>query len=376
MKRTTATREREVDVSRRPGPAWAVAALVLVAALGCNKAKRTYPTISSRNPDGGGVSVKGTYNHCPQNFFVASPDHVRVGQPITLTAAATDVDGDVLTYAWMASPSGTIENPHSPTAVFQCTTRGSVVITLTVADDSCDVPASGEVLCQSEDGGAPDGAAGAGGATGAGGMGGSITGQPGTAGSTGASGGTTGAAGSTISGAAGSVGSGGVTGSAGAGNTGSGTGGSGTGGTVCIETAPPAQIATACADCITANYNPANDGCCKIKDAMGLQLCQAAAACMRAGGPPVGACNMAGDLQTCFCGTHVSTCDQAGQPNGPCVSAYTAAAARNITTMTTDAPSAAQVLARQGDPNYAIGRAANVSSVAGTFCPTECEIGQ
>jgi hypothetical protein len=202
-------------------------------------------------------------------------------------------------------------------------------------------------------------------------MGGSITGQPGTAGTTGASGGTTGAAGSTISGAAGSVGSGGVTGSAGTGSSGTGTGG-----TVCIETAPPAQIATACADCITANYNPANDGCCKIKDAMGLQLCQAASACMRAGGPPIGVCNMTGDVLTCFCGTHVGTCEQAGQPNGPCVNAITAAATRNITTMTTDAPTAAQVLSRLGDPNYASGRASNVSSVAATFCPTECEIGQ
>jgi len=60
MTRTTATLEREMDVSPRPGPAWAVAALVLVAALGCNRAKKTYPTISSRNPDGGSVGVTGT----------------------------------------------------------------------------------------------------------------------------------------------------------------------------------------------------------------------------------------------------------------------------------------------------------------------------
>ena len=49
--------------------------------------------------------------------------------------------------------------------------------------------------------------------------------------------------------------------------------------------------------------------------------------------------------------------------------------ARNITTKTTDSPNAAQVLARQGDPNYALGRAANIYGIAGGFCPIECGIG-
>jgi hypothetical protein len=105
---------------------------------------------------------------------------------------------------------------------------------------------------------------------------------------------------------------------------------------------------------------------------MGRQLCQTAAACMRAGGPPVGACNMIGDVTSCFCGTNQATCEVAGQPNGPCVSPITAAAARNVVTMTTDAPSVAQVLARYGDPSYALGRAANVHFIAGAFCPIEC----
>jgi len=332
----------------------------MVAAFGCNRAKKTYPTISAQNPDGGSASIKGTYNHCPQTFFVASPDHVRVGQTITLTASASDADGDTLTYSWMAS-AGTIDNAHGATAILHCVSRGSILISLTVSDDSCDSTASGELLCQSEDAGAPDGAAG--GTTGAGGQGGTGTGQPGTAGSTGATGGTTGAAGSIGPGTAGAIGSGGVTGSGG-----TGSGSTGTGGTACIETSPPAAIAADCAACIATNLNPTTDGCCMLNDSTGRQLCQAAAACMRAGGT----CVVAGDPTACFCGTDMITCDQAGKANGPCIPQMTAAAGRNVKTMTTDAPTAAQVLSRQADPNYALGRAANVIFIGGAFCPTEC----
>jgi hypothetical protein len=160
------------------------------------------------------------------------------------------------------------------------------------------------------------------------------------------------------------------------GSGGAGTGGAGTGGTACVETSPPAAIASACAACIAANANPMTDGCCMLHDASGLQLCQIAAACMRAGGPPVGTCIMGGDPTSCFCGTNLATCDQTGKPNGPCVSQMSAAAARNVAAMMTDAPTAAQVLSRQGDPSYALGRAANVSAIAAIFCAAECGIDQ
>ena len=38
--------------------------------------------------------------------------------------------------------------------------------------------------------------------------------------------------------------------------------------------------------------------------------------------------------------------------------------------MMTDTPNPAQVVARQGDSNFALGRAANIINVAGLFCPT------
>ena len=181
----------------------------------------------------------------------------------------------------------------------------------------------------------------------------------------GGSGGTTGSAGSV--GNAGSAGRAGTTGGANGGAT--GTGGTGGGG-ACRETDPPAGIAATCAECLDANDNPATDGCCLVSDPLGLQLCQAVSACVRAN-----TCIDVADVTPCHCGTRQATCEGAGQANGPCVAQFTAAAGRNITTKTTDSPSAAQVLARQGDPNYALGRAANIYGIAGGFCPTECGIG-
>ena len=64
---------------------------------------------------------------------------------------------------------------------------------------------------------------------------------------------------------------------------------------------------------------------------------------MRSGGTTGTTCNLAGDVTTCYCGTHQLDCDVAGMANGPCVAQITAAAARNSATMTTDAPTAAQV---------------------------------
>jgi len=155
-----------------------------------------------------------------------------------------------------------------------------------------------------------------------------------------------------------------------AGQGGGGVGGGGTGGTApppCLETNPPPALVASCSSCLTANGNPATDGCCPITDTTGFSLCQAASACMRSG-----ACNQGGDVTSCYCGTNAATCDTAGAANGPCVAQITAAAGRNVTTMTTDAPTPSQVIARLGDPNFALGRAANIQGVAGLFCPAEC----
>ena len=89
-------------------------------------------------------------------------------------------------------------------------------------------------------------------------------------------------------------------------------------------------------------------------------------------GTPVGKCNVGGDVTSCYCGTHPASCDQPGGPDGPCVAEITAAAGRNVVTKTTDTPTEAQIIDRQGDIDFAFGRAATVQTIAGAFCPTDC----
>ena len=145
----------------------------------------------------------------------------------------------------------------------------------------------------------------------------------------------------------------------------------------CVETDPGPQVAAACMACLKKNAidKPINDGCCGIRDAVGQRLCQAVSACMRAGGPPVGACNRAGDTSTCFCGKHQADCDLPGKADGPCVAQITAAAGRNIETRTTDTPTAAQIVDRFGKVSFALGRASNIAAIAGALCKSECAVG-
>jgi hypothetical protein len=343
-----------------------LAAVALLAFSGCNRSHRDYPTISATAPDAGGVKVKGTYNHCPFALFTASPDHTAVGQSISLTASASDEDGDALTYVWTAS-AGIIVNPNTAATSFTCVHNGAVTITLTVSDSSCLSTTSGSVICQPSELVPDGGAAGSFGATGAGGQAGTGVSTTGAAGSIGAvgAGGMGGMAGS---GVAGTVGSAGTTGSGASGGT---TGSGGGGGTVCVETNPPAAQAADCTACLMP-FQTGIEGCCTIEksDPTGFSLCQAVSACMRSGN-----CNAMGDTQACYCGTHVGTCDNPGQANGPCVSQVTAAAGRNVTMKMTDSPSPAQVLSRFADTAYAIGRASAVHLLAGGFCATECGVG-
>jgi hypothetical protein len=145
----------------------------------------------------------------------------------------------------------------------------------------------------------------------------------------------------------------------------------------CIETNTRAGIAAACMACLEKNAieGPEKDGCCGIKDPMGKQLCDAVAACMRAGGPPVGSCNVAGDTSKCYCGTNQAGCHLDGRPNGPCATLVTAAAGRNIETGTTDKPNGTDIIHRYGDVKYALGRASNIAAIAGAYCKIECETG-
>jgi peptidoglycan-associated lipoprotein len=62
------------------------------------------------------------------------PCVVEVGRTSTVTADASDPDGDVLTYKWSA-PAGTFANPAERQTIFTCPmTPGSIPVTVTVSD--------------------------------------------------------------------------------------------------------------------------------------------------------------------------------------------------------------------------------------------------
>jgi len=290
----------------------------------------------------GTVAINGRLDQCPYITGVsATALQAPVGTSITVSVSATELDpGDTITYSWTngTPATGTLTPLNAATATFTCNVVGTSALSIAVSDGICGDSLANVIPINCVPGAGPGtaGAGGAGGAGGAAGMAGSMAGS--------------------MAGMAGSM---------------AGTGGSAP--PPCAECAPvPPALAASCAMCLGDNDNPATDGCCGITDTVGFNLCMTVSACMRTGGSTGTTCNLSGDVTTCFCGTNQATCDAAGAANGPCVAQVTAAAGRNITTLTTDVPTAAQVLARQGDPNYALGRAANIHGIAGAFCAAEC----
>jgi hypothetical protein len=304
----------------------------------------------SRISGNGTVVINGRLDQCPFiTGLSATALQAPVGGSITVGVSATELDpGDTITYAWTNSAPavGTLAPTNAATGTFTCTTAGSAVLSIAVSDGVC-----GDTLANAIPITCTAGTTGAAGAAGTG-----VAGAAGT--------GVAGAAGTGVAGAAGT----GVAGAAGTGVAGA----AGSGPVACIETNPPAAIAMACDACLDANQNPVTDGCCNIQsDSVGFQLCQTASACMRTGTVAGAPCNNSGDTGTCFCGTSGTACSTGGA-NGPCLAEITAAAGRNVVTGVTDSPGPAVIIQRYGSPEYAIGRAANIQSVAGAFCPAEC----
>src|SRR5579883_890300 len=89
---------------------------------------------SSAAADAGSALVNGsTFNCAAWNSATASPAETTVGTAVSLAATATGPNPAALTYAWSA-PSGTFDNPSSPTPQFTCTVPGTVTVTLNVGD--------------------------------------------------------------------------------------------------------------------------------------------------------------------------------------------------------------------------------------------------
>ena len=188
-------------------------------------------TVTDAGTPPGQIDVTGTIvpgDHPPQiTFVIVSPLQIAVGGTVDVSVSATDSDvGDVLSYAWTATPDGSFASATSATTTYSASAVGTHTIVVTVSDNhsptaltaSVSVPV--QVISVTGTGGST-GAAGApatGGTTGA-------AGAPATGGTTGtggapATGGTTGTGGTPATG--GATGTGGTPATGGA----TGTGGS------------------------------------------------------------------------------------------------------------------------------------------------------
>lgn len=97
----------------------------------------------------GSVKIQGSVNICPVvDSLAANPAEVQVGSTIALEGAAHDTDAapSPLAYAWTVT-SGSVTNPTSASATFNCTGPGDVTVTLAVTDGDCSTTLAATVTC-------------------------------------------------------------------------------------------------------------------------------------------------------------------------------------------------------------------------------------
>ncbi len=81
---------------------------------------------------------KAFFELCPSvDFLSASPLQTNVGGQITLVAAASDLDGDALVYAWTAT-AGVFAAPDAPATTYTCTVVGAQTLVFHVWDGRCE----------------------------------------------------------------------------------------------------------------------------------------------------------------------------------------------------------------------------------------------
>lgn len=137
--------------------------------------------LNCKVPSGlGGVRVNGKFNICAELAkVVVSPLQTSVGNDITLSAQAQDVEGDAVEFEWTAT-GGTVADPAAADTSYTCGEVGDQLITVTVSDDGfvqCTHDWTVAVACVDGDGGM----GGMGGMAGEGGQGG-MAGEGGTGG--------------------------------------------------------------------------------------------------------------------------------------------------------------------------------------------------
>ena len=92
------------------------------------------------------INISLMIDSCPTVIAAATPSAAPLGQSVNLVATGLDADGDTLTFAWSA-PAGTFSAPASAGTQYKCTVAGEQLVTITVADRSCDGQAKLPVNC-------------------------------------------------------------------------------------------------------------------------------------------------------------------------------------------------------------------------------------
>jgi hypothetical protein len=92
----------------------------------------------------GTIFIEGGTNHCPEIF----PSAVKINDGTwSFVIAASDSDGDPLTFTWTAT-GGHFSNPKSSQTTYTCE-PGKQTLTATVSDGSCVVDWTLAVTCPS-----------------------------------------------------------------------------------------------------------------------------------------------------------------------------------------------------------------------------------
>jgi hypothetical protein len=96
----------------------------------------------TRTPTTGQVAIKAGVDSCPFiTGLSASALQAEAGSDINVAVAATDLDGNTLSYAWSTTPGppfiGAVVPANAPLAVFHCAAVGTTQLSVAVSDGVC-----------------------------------------------------------------------------------------------------------------------------------------------------------------------------------------------------------------------------------------------
>ena len=126
-------------------------------ALAPGETREVFISLQCRLPDGepvtvGAVDVSGRFNVCPQ--LLSADCGANEGGVFALSASATDLDGDALTFSWSAEEGSLGDgdpatDPMQSTASYTCVASGEQVLTVTVFDgQGCSDSAEVTLSCE------------------------------------------------------------------------------------------------------------------------------------------------------------------------------------------------------------------------------------